>query len=146
MYSALWRGDLSLFDDKQSNPDLPVHLKDVSKNLTDTISCAKELAGSKPVFVMARDLSNPVSRNKHLSIRSTLHLKYGAVNHSIKVADTGIRDSDSILPTIDIVFFVLETGKYQDIHDTLKAKLYTPAKDAKKDMFRLNAHGLLIAD
>lgn len=146
LYSALWHSDLSVFDDDQTTPDLPLQLKDVSKKLTDTKSCAKKLAGSKPVFVMARDLSNPISRNKHSTVKSTLHLKYGAVNHSVKVADSGIKDSDSILPTIDIVFFVMERGEYQEIHDALKAKLYTPGKDTTKDMFRLNAHGLLIAD
>jgi len=146
LYSALWHGDLSLLDKEQPHPELPIQLRVVKKNLKDTIPFAKDLAGSNPVFVMVRDLSNKISTIKHLTVKGTLHYKFGAVNHCFNVGKTGIRNSNQISPTIDIVFYVMEKGKHQDIHDALKTKLYTPAKNAKKDMFRLNTHGLLIAD
>ncbi|WP_152555566.1 hypothetical protein [Methylomarinum vadi] len=88
LYSALWHGDLSLLDDKLPNPKKPIQLRDVNKNLKDTIPFAKELAGSNPVFVMARDFSNTISTTKHLNVKSTLHYNFGAANHSFNVGET----------------------------------------------------------
>jgi len=144
LYSALWHGDLSIVNKDAPEPKIPLQLRDVTKSLKQTISFAKELAGSNPVFVMARDLSNSISTIKHMKVKSSLHSHFSAENHAFMPKKTGLKNWERISPTIDVVFYVMNPAEHDDIHETLKSQLYVPAKDAKKDMFRLSAHGMLI--
>ena len=146
LYSLLWHGDISVLSTDSPKPKPPVSLREVAKRLEEVVPFARKIAEDRPVFVMARDLCNNISTNKHLKVASTLHRKFKAENHTHIPKVTGLADWERISPTIDIVFFVMEKGKHDEIHDSLKEQLYAPAKDAKTDMFRLNAHGLLIAD
>ena len=146
LYSLLWHGDVGVLSDDSPNPPLPATLRELSKRLDEAAPFAKEIAGDKPVFVMARDLCNSISTNKHLKVAATLHKHFQADNHAHSPKEVGLEGWQDISPTIDMVFFVMGKGEHDEIHDALKDQLYTPAPDAKTDNFRLSAHGLLIAD
>lgn len=146
LYSLLWHGDISVLSTDTPKPKTPVTLREVAKRLEEVVPFARKIAGDRPVFIMARDLCNNISTNKHFSVESTLHRNFKAKNHTHIPKVTGLADWQRISPTIVIVFFIMEQGNHDEIHDALKKLIYTPAKDAKTDMFRLTAHGLLIAD
>ena len=146
LYSALWHGDLSIVDKDAPEPKLPLQLREVTKKLEQTVSFAKELAGANPVFVMARDLSNNISRIKHRKVKSALHSHYGASNHAFVPKKAGVKNWERVAPTIDVVFYIMKPAEHDDIHERLKSQLYVSAKEAKKDRFRLSTHGMLLAD
>lgn len=145
LYTVLWRGDISVFDD-DSSPELPLRLKEISKLLEQAIPTAKQLSDTKPIFVMARDSAKNVSRLKDMKVASTLHARFKAEPKVLTPEKAGLHGWERMAPTVDIAFYVMESGSYDEIHAALKDQLHEPAKNAKKDMFRLNTHGLLMAD
>lgn len=146
LYSLLWRGNLSLLDPKQASSKKPIQLRDVNKHLKDTIPFASSFTDSSSVFVMARDLSNVISTFKHRNVKYALHQKFDVATHSFNVTEARLNNSYRISPTIDMVFYIIQTANYKEIYDVLKSVLYIPSKDAKTSRFRLNAHGLLIEE
>jgi len=142
LFTALWRGDLSVFD-SDLNPELPLRLKEVSKMLKQVIPVADSLSDGKPTFIMARDGANSLSKLKHMKVSAILRSHFKAKPNALTPQEAGLYAWERIAPTIDIVFYVTESGSHSKIHDALKAQLYVPAENAKKDMFRLSAHGLL---
>jgi len=145
LFTALWRGDLSVFKG-DLNPKLPLRLKEVSKMLEQAIPAADSLSDGNPTFIMARDVANSSSKLKHMKVSATLRSHFKAKPKVLMPRDAGLQEWDGIAPTIDVVFYVMESGSNSEIHDALKAQLYVPAENAKKDMFRLTRHGLLVSD
>jgi hypothetical protein len=143
LFTALWHGDLSIFGE-DGNPKPPLQLKAVSKNLEQAIPVSESFTGENPVFIMARDAANTPSILKHRKVSAILRSRFKVEINAMSPRMAGLVKWDKVAPTIEIVFFVMDTGSPVEIHDALKALLYAPAKDAKKDMFRLRAHGLLI--
>jgi hypothetical protein len=144
LFTALWHGDLSVFE-ADLIPELPLRLKEVSRMLEQAILAAESLSNEKPTFIMARDVANSISKLKHMRVLATLRSHFKAKPKVLLPREAGLQGWERIAPMIDVVFYVMESGSSSQIHDVLKAQLYVPAKDAKKDMFRLSAHGLLIA-
>ena len=144
LYTALWRGDLSVFDN-DSNPDIPLQLMQVLKMLEEAVPAAKAFVGEQPTFIMARDAANRMSKLKHLNVSTALHSHFKAGCEVMTPRDAGLSASEMIAPTIDIAFYVMGQGTKDEIHDVLKEQLYVPAKDAKTEMFRLTRHGLLVS-
>jgi hypothetical protein len=143
LFTALWRGDLTVFED-DLNPGLPLRLKEVSKMLEQAIPAAGNLSNGKPTFIMARDVANSISKLKHMKVSAALHSRFKAEPKVLMPKEVGMQEWDRVAPTIDVVFYVMESGSSSEIQDALKAQLYVPAENAKKDMFRLSTHGLLI--
>jgi hypothetical protein len=79
-----------------------------------------------------------------MKVSAALHRRFNAELRSLTPKGAELYKWEQISPTIDIACYVMESGTHDEIHETLKEQLYTPAKDAKKDMFRLGTHGLLI--
>ena len=96
-------------------------------------------------FVMVRDTASSNSMLKYMKVSAALRSHFKAKIEVDTPRELGMDLWKEIAPTIDIVHYRMETGSHSEIHDALKEQLYFPAKDAKKDMFRLSAHGLLIA-
>ena len=67
-YSLLWHGDISVLSTDSPKPKTPVTLREVAKRLEEVVPFARRIAGDRPVFVMARDLCNNISTNKHFSV------------------------------------------------------------------------------
>lgn len=143
LYSALWKGDLAILEKNTEEPPIPLSVQDVTRNLEQVSKKANELSVGFPVFVMARDLSNPVSREKYSKVLTKLR-KYLEKNPKIlSPQKAGLMQYENIAPTVEVAFFPMYGTSAEELHDLVKSAVYVPAKNAKKEMFRLAAHGVI---
>jgi hypothetical protein len=143
LYTALWKGDITILKQDTEEPQIPVTLQQVTRNLIETSDTAKDLSAKCPVFVMARDLSNPISRDKFSKIRSKLKQYLAGEPQLMRPKLAGLNSWANIIPTIEIAFFIANGVSAEQLHNLVKDAVYVPAKNAKKDMFRISVHGAL---
>ena len=110
------------------------------------MDAAKKFAEHNPVFVMARDITSKISLDKHRDVFYVLKHKFGAKRQCYDPESMGLEGFVNVSPAIDVVLYIMQSANFDDIHAALKSVIYKPAKGAKKDMFRLEKHGLLLAD
>lgn len=144
LYTALWKGDLAILEKESEDPAAPLTVQDVTRTLEQTSQKAKELSVGFPVFVMACDLSNPVSRDKYLKVLTKLkkHLYDIPIILTPKMA--GLIQFKDVAPTVDVAFFPMNETSAEELYDLVRSAVYVPSKDAKKEMFRISAHGIII--
>jgi len=144
LYTALWKGDITVLEKESEEPVIPLSVQDVTKTLDQATEKARELSAGYPVFVMARDLSNPVSREKFSKILTALkkHLHNQPIILVPKKA--GLIKFENIAPAVDIAFFPMNGTNAEELHELVKSAVYVPAKNAKKEMFRISAHGIIV--
>lgn len=142
LYTTLWKGDLTILklDDE---PPIPFTVQQVTRNLTETSDIAMNLSTKRPVFVMVRDLSSPISREKYSNIFSKLKKHLANEPQFLSPQAAGLIGWAQIAPTVEIAFFLTNGISSRELHDLVKAAVYVPAKDTKKDMFRIAAHGVI---
>lgn len=143
LYTALWKGDVSILNLDTEEPLIPFAVQQVTRNLTETSDTARGLSTKYPVFVMARDLSNPISREKYSKILSKMRKRLAGEPQLQRPKSAGLIDWVNIAPTVEIAFFLTNCVSAEELHDLVKEAVYVPAKDAKKDMFRISAHGII---
>jgi len=143
LYTALWKGDITILKCDTDEPQIPITVQQVTRNLTEASDTAKKLSTKFPIFVMARDLSNPISRDKFFKIFSKLEKHLVGEPQLLRPKSAGFSDWANIAPTIEIAFFITSGISAEQLHDLVKEAVYVPAKDATKDMFRLSAHGAI---
>lgn len=143
VYTALWKGDAAILKLDTEEPQIPFTVQQVTRSLTETSDTARSLSTKYPVFVMTRDLSNPISREKYSKIRSKLKRHLAGEPQLRRPKQAGLNDWANIAPTVEVAFFVASGGSVEELHDLVKEAVYVPAKDAKKEMFRIAAHGII---
>lgn len=143
LYTALWKGDVTVLKSDTEEPQIPFTVQQVTRNLAETSDTAKSLSTKYPVFVMARDLSNSISREKYSKILSKLKKHLVGEPQLLRPRSAGFKDWSNIAPTIEIAFFKSNGVSADELHDLVKEATYVPAKDAKKEMFRIAAHGVI---
>lgn len=142
LYSTLWKDDINIIlSEKDKSIELPTGLSSANKSLDEVEKTAKNLSNDSPVFVMALDITSPVSRDKHLKIKTKLskHIEQKPVYLSPEEA--GIKDYHSIAPAIQIVFFVTTVESNSKLETLIKEAVYIKSKNAKTSKFRVSAHG-----
>ncbi len=144
LYTALWKGDLAVLEKESQEPPVPLTVQDVTKNLEQAHQKAKELSVGFPVYVMARDLSNPVSRDKYSKILTKLKKHLHNTPSILAPEKSGISKFDIIAPTVEVAFFPMNGASKEELHELIKSAVYVPSKDSKNDMFRIAAHGLIV--
>ncbi|VAX03876.1 hypothetical protein MNBD_GAMMA19-1447 [hydrothermal vent metagenome] len=144
LYTALWKGDITILEKESNEPPIPLTVQEVTRILEQVSQKAKELSVGFPVFVMARDLSNPVSREKYSKVLTKLkrHLVNGP--KLLSPQKSGLIQFENIAPTVEVAFFPANGASAEELHDLVKSAVYIPAKNAKKEMFRLAAHGIIV--
>lgn len=152
LYSLLWKGDISILDNTLSDPPVPILAKQVLKNILDESEFVKKnipnAIQDKIVFLMPFDSSRQILKMKLEKVENALS-KF--IYHSCFFSPYEINPSQEnglqkeFAPTVKIACFTIENESISNIERTLKQVLYTPAKEKKteKEMFRINAHGLL---
>ena len=115
----------------------------MTRNLTEASDTAKDLARKNPVFVMARDLSNAISRDKYSQILSKLKKHLVGEPRLLHAKSAGLNDWANVAPTIEIAFFITNGVSAEQLHDLVKEAVYVAAKDATRDTFRISAHGAI---
>ncbi len=143
LYSALWKGDLDVLDKNTKYPIVPLGIKDIISKLKNTKEKAQSLFPNHPVFVMARDLSNPVSRDKHSKILSALTSHLEGIPVACTPEEVSFVKHDLIAPTIEIIFFPIQKISVEEIFKIVKKSVYIPTAGTTKDMFRMSAHGVI---
>lgn len=145
LYVALWKGNVDmLFVDKLSNPSLPITANQTSKNIKEVSSVATRIADGHPTFVMVRDFSNGVSREKYEKVLTVLRSHMDQNPIILTPSHAQMISSDEIAPTVEIAVFPTKGLDSSRLETLVKHAVYVPGKDAKRDMFRLNSHGMII--
>jgi len=144
LYTALWRGDLSVLSLESPEPAVPEGWRDVLTRLTaaSDIPGASRFAG--PVFVMPFDPASPLSREKHDSVLARLdeHLDERPVH--LPPEEAGLDGGGDVAPTVYVAFFPVRDAGKKKLAGLIKSALYTPSKGAKNPKFRLSAHGVIV--
>jgi len=143
LYTALWKGDVTILKCDTEEPKIPITVQQVTRSLAESSDKARSLSTKYPVFVMARDLSNPISREKYSKILSKLKKHLAGEPQLLRPKLAGLNEWANIAPTIEIAFFITNGVSAEQLDDLVKAAVYVPAKDATKDMFRISAHGAI---
>lgn len=147
LYSALWKGDIGLILNKDSkNPKPPINIQQVTKDLGNTSKAVKILTKGKSSFVMARDVTSPIAREKYFKIKTALskHLKDEPI--ILSPNEAGISNPENVAPTIQIAFFITDKISTKELEDIVKKAVYVPSKNAKIDKFRISSHGRIFPD
>lgn len=145
LFVTLWKGNIdTIFPEKTSHPPTPIPAQQVAKTLEKVIDVASTFAEGRATFAMVRDLSNIVLREKYKKLHAALspHLQKGPI--ILTPSEAKLADADQIAPTVDVALFPTTGLDFSQLEALVKKTVYAPGKDAKKDMFRLSAHGILI--
>lgn len=145
LYVALWKGSIdTLFVDKLPHPTLPIAAQQVSKDLSEAGPVATAIADGRPTFVMVRDFSNSISREKYEKVLTVLrsHLNQNPI--ILTPSEAKMTASNEIAPTVEIALFPTTGLDSSQLESLIKHAVYVPGKDAKRDMFRLGTHGMII--
>ena len=143
LYTALWKGDITVLKRDTEEPQIPFTVQQVTRNLTEASDTAGKLSSKYPVLVMARDLSNPISREKYSKFLWKLKKHLASEPQLLRPKSAGLNNWANVAPTIEIAFFITNGVSAEQLHNLVKEAVYVPAKDAARDMFRISAHGVI---
>lgn len=144
LYSALWTGNLD-FLEAQKHPALPLRLKQIMPMLRTLPHKLTDNANGHVTFVLPRDISNAISKLKYQKIKTALnpHLHtQGTIILSPK--DAGLPQPETIAPTIDLALFPVTLNSKEQLTELIKSVVYRPSQNAKRSMFRVASHGVII--
>lgn len=143
LYTAIWKGDLTVLENDTEAPPLPINVKNVTKQLTELKEIALGLSVGFPIFAMVRDRSNQVSREKYLKVYAMLKKYLSGEPKMLTPENARLKNWDVIAPTIEIAFFPVNRINREKLESLVKQAVYVPSKNAKKNMFRIGAHGAI---
>jgi len=143
LYTALWTGNVAVLQTEYQEPSIPLNVQEVNRKLQETEKKSGEFGKGNPVFVMARDLSNKISKAKYLKVFSKLRNHVSGEPQILTPKLAGLIDWNTIAPTIEIAFFPIMNLKHEGVEALVKEAVYVPTKNAKKEMFKIAAHGAI---
>lgn len=143
LYTALWTGNVKVLQMEYQEPSVPFNVQQVNRKLQETENKAAEFSQGDPVFVMARDLSNKISEAKYSKVFSKLRNHISGDPQVLTPKLAGLNEWNAIAPTIEIVFFPIIDLKKEGVKALVKEAVYVPTKNAKKEMFKIAAHGAI---
>ncbi len=145
LYTTLWKGHLDvLFTERTPSPSQPVTAHQTSKDIEQLIRVAQIQAPGQTTFVMVRDICNSISRDKFQKISTKLRPHMSQPPIVITPHDGKLSNWELIAPTVNIAVFPTTGIDRSQLEELVKQAVYVPGKDAKKSMFRLNSHGLIV--
>ncbi len=147
LYSALWKGDLNIIlNENTKNPEPPINIQQINKDLDVSSNIAKSLSERKPTFVMAIDSTNPIAREKYLKIKNQLFKNMHSEPIILTPREAGFSSSEKITPTIKIAFFITQKITSQEVEELVKKAVYVKSKNTITEKFRISAHGRIFPD
>lgn len=145
LYVALWKGSLNtLYPDRTPKPSMPILAQQVSKNFEQLTAVASAFADNRPTFAMVRDLSNSVLRDKFQKILAAIRPHMMTDPITLTPTAAKFQDSEQIAPTVEIALFPTVGIDLEHLKNLVKKAVYLSGNDAKKDKFRLSAHGIVV--
>lgn len=145
LYTMLWKGAITILDEQTTAPIPPVLIRDITKRLGEVTLDVSTNNIDATAFMMCRDNTNPVSREKYQKIYQKLNKFLSSEPQFQTPIQVGFKNADLIAPTIEIAIFKTTGITASAVHDLVKCAVYSPAKNAARDMFRLNAHGVIVS-
>jgi hypothetical protein len=142
LYTMLWHGDLGLLSN-DTDPPVPMTVRELTRRIDEVSDVARSGAGGRPVFAMARDVSNSVSNQKYLAVLAKVQTHLDGEVKLIGPKQAGFADWERVAPTVDVALFRVQGISAKELHDLVKKAVYVPAKHATKDHFRISAHGAI---
>jgi len=142
IYMTIWKGDVSYLEDSLKIKPLRT-LKDVVKNLDDLRDKALELSRGNSVFVTAFDNVNQLSLDKKKKLRTTIAESFALKVVEMSPEEAGVKGFGLVVPTIDMVFFVVDKKDDDLLTEKVKEAVYVPNPNAKKSLFLIKRHGSL---
>jgi len=141
LYTALWRGDLTILEQDSGLPR-PIRLQKVVKMLEEVRACASGYARGKRVFVLPRDRSSALSKLKCQKIHSCLRAYLQQEPAILLPQEAGFKQWSQIAPTIDIVLFPVDIQSNERLVELIKSAVYTSSGNASR--FKINRHGIVV--
>lgn len=164
LYTALWKGDLSILDMSSEDPVMPTvdaracvrqieispEIKEkgkvVQKRVTTTHvkkaeSAALNESKGSVVFAMPYDRSNNVSLQKNVRIRSALKNDLTEIPIYLTPKQAGIDDWKLFLPTVYIALFITPELSVEQLHEKIKKATYVKSKKTKTEKYDIAKHG-----
>ena len=147
LYTLLWKGDMSCIGINTEKPPIPLLVRAVTNNIEEVRNKALLVSKGSPVLVMAHDLASEVSNEK--SAKITMGLQQSIVGGSpliITPSNAGIMNAHKIAPTIQVKFFIAKKGVSSGLlAEQVKSSVYVKGKEAKRESYRLAAHGAIFS-
>jgi hypothetical protein len=151
LYSFLRTGDLGVLKDDFPSPKPPVLVVQANKRLEEVRSAitsfvADEINNSD-LFIIAFDITNPISRAKPDAIRACLrNNQLNIIERIVSPRQLRLANWEIYAPTISFLVFCTAVGAREKFRDSLKRALYKPTKGRKSDRenFNLRNHGLFV--
>jgi len=143
LYTTLWTGNIKILQMEYQTPTVPLNVQEVNRKLQETENKAVKFSTGNPVFVMARDLSNKISKAKYSKVFAKLRNHISGDPQMLTPKLAGLNDWNAIAPTIEIAFYSIMDLKREDLEALVKEAVYVPTKNAKKEMFKIAAHGAI---
>jgi hypothetical protein len=144
LYTALWRGNMDFLRADAPHPEIPITVASFGRKLRDISEHIPNTSDHGLTFVMARDKSNAVSRDKFLKIRDAFRGGLASEPVIQSPADLKVPEAEKFSPTVEIVLFRTSNLTRVEIEALVKMAVYKQAKGASRDMFRLSAHGAIV--
>lgn len=171
LYTAIWKGDLSLLDTNSKPPKIPtidtkemVRLREVvpeikengvviqervlEQYLEKSRDSALNTSKNKVVFVMPYDRSNSTSTQKYQSICSALEKDMEGSPILVHGEKTGIDEWNDLLPTLHVAIFITPNLDENSLLEKIKGVTYKPSKNRKTnvDRYDIKRHGLIFSN
>lgn len=143
LYTALWTGNVGVLQMEYQEPRVPLNVQKVNRKLQETENRAGEFSQGNQIFVMARDLSNKISKAKYSKVFSKLRNHLSGDPQVLTPKLAGLNDWNVIAPTIEIAFFPIIGLNQEGVEALVKEAVYVPTKNAKNEMFKIAAHGAI---
>lgn len=144
LYTLLWRGDAQVLQAECPEPEVPKRASFVLKRLRDGSEDLRALSDERPAFWMPFDRVSPISLDKYSRLEKRLAGHLLERPRFIHASDVSLLDGHAVAPTTGLMHFSVANLNSQELGAEIKAALYRPAKGAKKDRFKLSAHGFLL--
>lgn len=142
IYMTVWKGDIQYLEDSSKINPLRT-LKDVIKEIDDLRDRAINLSNGNSVFVTAVDNVNQLSLGKKEKIKNAIAESFSLEIAIMSPDKVGVKDCGLVIPTIDMVFYIVDKKDDDLLMEKIKKAVYVPNPNAKKSMFSIKRHGMV---
>jgi hypothetical protein len=143
LYSVLWKGDVQLLDSLRS-PAKPIKLKKIMSKLDEIKPHLSNYSKGYRLFILPRDSSTTLSKKKFSKVYSSLSNHLYSEPELLSPKEAGFEKWEQFAPTIDLAVFRLTSLNENELLELVKSAVYVPSRSAKKSMFRLASHGMIL--
>ena len=148
LFTALWRGDLSVLEADGTDPPVPGAWKELHGRLSEAIpALSARLFGAsvKPdglILLLAVDDSSESGRAKADAIEARLADRFPVHRVEMDATETGVNGAEKLHPALRVRGLGIESSDPQDVEAHLSGLLYGGSGQAGS-RFSLSRHGLL---